>query len=159
MSTRVANQAHAWMHTCKIGGYHYFEHHCPVVVSNLNPLSEYWHKYPTSKLSSMSHSSALILAHIIKKNFNSGYCSCLIVTGSTLDWQVLYMCRRCKKYIVFSLLFIYLCLSLMCSSKNIQFRNLSVVATGETYHTQGTLAPDKPKWWCRWLGLRPLHGR
>ena len=85
MSMRVAYQARAWMHTCKIGGYHYFEHHCPVVVSNLNPLSEYWHKYPTLKLSSMSRSSALILAHIIKKNIYSGYCSCLIVTGSTLD--------------------------------------------------------------------------
>ena len=54
-------------------------------------------KYPALKLSSMSCSSALILAHIIKNNFNSAYCSCLIVTVSTSDWQLLYVCRRCKK--------------------------------------------------------------
>ena len=83
-STRVANQACAWTHTCKNGGYHYFKGLCPVVISNSNPLLEYWNKYPTLKLSSMSHSSALILERIIKNNFNSLYCSCLIVTANTV---------------------------------------------------------------------------
>ena len=85
MSTRVANHTHAWIHMCKNGGYHYFKRLFSVVISNSNPLSEYRHKYPTLKLSSMSRSSALILVHIIKNNFNSAYCSCLIVTGSTSD--------------------------------------------------------------------------
>ena len=84
-STRVANQACAWTHTYKNGGYHYFKHLCPVVISNSNPLLEYWHKYPTLKLSQCYiRSSALILEHIIKNNFNCAYCSCLIVTASTV---------------------------------------------------------------------------
>ena len=70
-STRVANHTRAWTHTCKNGGYHYFKRLCPVVISNSNPLSEFWHKYPTFKLSSMSRSTTLILAQIIKNNFNN----------------------------------------------------------------------------------------
>ena len=78
-SMRVANHTRAWTHTCKNGGSCYFKHLCPVVISNLNHLLEYWHNYPMLKLSSMSCSSALILAHIIKNNFNSAYCSYLHV--------------------------------------------------------------------------------
>ena len=59
-------------------------------VRNKNPLygnsisvSEYWHKYPALKLSSISHSSALILVHIIKNNFNSAYCPDSTVTGES----------------------------------------------------------------------------
>ena len=72
-SMRVANHIHAWTHTRKNDGYRYLKRLCPVVISNSNPLSEYWHKYPALKLSSMPRSSALILAHIIKNNFNSVY--------------------------------------------------------------------------------------
>ena len=82
-STRVADHTCAWTHRCKNGVYHYFKRLCTVVISNLNPLSEYWCKYPTLKLSSLSCSSALILAHTIKNKFNSTYCSCLIVRGSS----------------------------------------------------------------------------
>ena len=84
-------------HTCKNGGYCYFKRHCPIVISNSNPVSEYWHRYPALKLSSMSRSSTYTLAHIIMNNFNSVYCPCLIATGSTTDWQVQYVCRRCQK--------------------------------------------------------------
>ena len=85
VATRVADHTCACRHMCKNGGYRYFKRLCPVVISNSNPLSEYWHKYPTLKLSSMSHSSALIMVCMIKNNFNSAYCPCLIVTGSTSD--------------------------------------------------------------------------
>ena len=78
MSTRVTNHTCAWAHMCKNRGHRYFKHHCPVVISNLNAVPEYWHKYPASKLSSMSRSSVLILAHIIKNNVNSAYCPCFI---------------------------------------------------------------------------------
>ena len=80
LSTRVANHTHAWIHTCKNGGYCYFTHLCPVVISNSNPVSEYWHKYRTLKLYSISCSSAVILAHIIKNNLNSADCPCYIVS-------------------------------------------------------------------------------
>ena len=80
----VANHTHAWTQTYKNGDYHYFTHLWPVVISNSNLVSEYWHKYPTLKLSSISHSNALILAHIINNNFNSAYCPGSTVTG-TLD--------------------------------------------------------------------------
>ena len=104
------------MHTCKKGGYHYFTHLCLVapVISNLVSVLEYWHKYPTLKLSSISHSRVLILAHIIKNNFNTvlivyvpmlqvvpqinSYCTCI---GDLRSTQV-----------VFSLLFIYVMSSL-----------------------------------------------
>ena len=85
MSTSVVNHTRGWTHMCKTDGYRYFKCLCPVVISNSNPLSEYWHKYTVLKLSSMSRSSALILMHIIKNNFNSAYCLCIIITGSTLD--------------------------------------------------------------------------
>ena len=109
-STTVINHTRAWTHTCKNGGYRYFTYLCPVVISYSIPVSEYWHKYPALNLSSISCSSALILTHIIKSNFNSAYCPCPIVTG-TSDWQLLYVCRGCKKEVVFSLLFMYVCLS------------------------------------------------
>ena len=83
LSTRVANHTHAWTHTCKNGGYCYFKLLCLVVISNSNSVSEYWHKYPTFKLSSLSHSSTLILAHIIMNNFNSAYCPCSIIKGTS----------------------------------------------------------------------------
>ena len=63
------------LHTCKNGCYHCFRRLCPVVISNSIPMLEYWFKYPALKLSSISQSSALILAHII---FNSAYCPCSI---------------------------------------------------------------------------------
>ena len=68
-SMRVANHTRAWTRMCKNGGYRYFKRLCPVVISNLNPLLEYWHKYPVLKLSSMSSSSALILVYIIRNKF------------------------------------------------------------------------------------------
>ena len=71
--------------TCKNGGYHNFKCRCAVVIGNSNPVLEYWHKYPALKLFSMSRSSALILAHIIKNNFNSAHCPCLMITDSTSD--------------------------------------------------------------------------
>ena len=67
LSTRVADHTCAWIHMCKNGGYHNFMYLCPVVISNSISLSEYWHKHPTSKLSLMSCSSALILTYIIIK--------------------------------------------------------------------------------------------
>ena len=85
--TEVANHTLAWTHMWKNGGYHY------LVISISIPVSEYWHKYPMLKLSSISCSSALILAHIIKNIFNSAYYPCLIVTG-TSDWQLQHMCRN-----------------------------------------------------------------
>ena len=45
----------------------------------------------------------LIVAHIIKNNFIVRTCS--IVTGISGS-LLMYVCRRCKKYIVFTLLFI-----------------------------------------------------
>ena len=78
-SMRVANHTCAWTHACKNHGYHYFKRLCPVVISNSNPVSEYWHKYPVLNLSSMSRSSASIMPHIIKNNFNSAYCPCLLL--------------------------------------------------------------------------------
>ena len=74
LSTRVANHSCAWTHTYKNGSYHYFTCLYSVVISNSISVSEYWHKYPALELSSISRSSALILAHITKKNFNSAYC-------------------------------------------------------------------------------------
>ena len=59
-STRVANYTRAWTHTCKNGGYRYLKLLCPVVISNSNPLSEYWHKYPALKLSSMCDSRIFV---------------------------------------------------------------------------------------------------
>ena len=78
LSTRLANHVHAWTDMCKSGGYHYFTCLCPVVIiviSNSISVLEYWRKYPALKLSSISLSSALMLVHFIKKNFNSAYCS------------------------------------------------------------------------------------
>ena len=80
LSTRVANYMCALTHMCKNGGYSCFGHLCPVVISNSIPLLEYWHKYPSLKLYSISRNSALILTLIIKNNFNSVHCSCSIVT-------------------------------------------------------------------------------
>ena len=68
----------------------YFTYLYPVVINNSIPVLECWHKYPALKLSSISCSSALILVHIIKNNFNSAYCPCSIVTG-TSDWHLLYL--------------------------------------------------------------------
>ena len=43
---------------------------------------KYWQKYHMLKLlSSLPHSNTLILAHIIKNNFNRAYCTGSIVTG------------------------------------------------------------------------------
>ena len=95
LNTRLANHLCAWTHTCKNGGYRYFTCLYPVVISNSISVSKYWHNYPTLKLSSISHGNA-ILVHIIKNNFNNTYCSGSIVTG-TWDWQLMCMCRRCKK--------------------------------------------------------------
>ena len=52
LSVRVANRTHAWTHMNKNGGYHYFNHLYPVIISNSISVSEYWHKYPQLKLSS-----------------------------------------------------------------------------------------------------------
>ena len=60
LSTRVANHMRAWTHTCKNGGYRYFMRLYLTVISNSMKMLEYWHKYPTLKLSS-------ILVHIIKR--------------------------------------------------------------------------------------------
>ena len=73
LSKRLTN------HTCKNGGYRYFMPLYPVVISNSISVSEYWHKYPTLKLSSISCSSTLILVHIIKNNFNSASCPGFLV--------------------------------------------------------------------------------
>ena len=62
-STRLANHMRVWTHMCKNGGNHYFTYVHPVVISNSMKVLEYWHKYPTLKLSSISHSSTLILVH------------------------------------------------------------------------------------------------
>ena len=83
LSMTVANHMRAQTHTCKNGSYSYFMCLCPVVISNSISVSEYYNKYPSIKLSSISHGSALILAHIIKSNFNSIYCPCSIVTGTS----------------------------------------------------------------------------
>ena len=83
LSMRVTNHTCAWTHTCKNGGYCYFTYLYPVVINNSIPLLEYLHKYPALKLSSISQSSALTLVHIIKNNFNSAYCPCSIVTGTS----------------------------------------------------------------------------
>ena len=83
LNTSVANHTCAWTHSCKNGGYCYFMCLYPVVISKSIPVSEYWHKYSMLKLSSMSHSSMLILAHILKNNFNSAYCPCSIVTSTS----------------------------------------------------------------------------
>ena len=80
MSTRVANHTHAWTHICKDGGYHCFRHLRPLVISNSNGSTVT--RISVLKLSTMSYSSVLILAHIIKNNFNSTYFSCLIVPGN-----------------------------------------------------------------------------
>ena len=61
LSTRLANHMRAWTHTCKNGGYRYFTRVHPVVINNSMKVLEYWHKYPTLKLSLISHSSTLIL--------------------------------------------------------------------------------------------------
>ena len=86
LSTRVANHTWAWTHRCKNDAYCYFMHLCSAVISNSIPVSEYWHKYPALKLSSISCSSALILVHITKNNFNSVYCPCSIAITGTSDW-------------------------------------------------------------------------
>ena len=133
MSTRLSNHTCAWIHTYKNGGYRYFKHLCPVVISNSNPVSEYWHEYPALKLSSMSHSSALILVHIIKNNFNSTYCPCLIVTGRPQIDSYCSCIEDVRSKYCFTCY--YVCLSQMFSIK-LQFRNLlykavSVAATGK----------------------------
>ena len=85
LSMRLANpHVHGHRHTCKNGGYHYFMHLYPVVISNSISVSQYRHKNPALKLFSISRSSALILAHLIKNTFNRAYCPRSIVTG-TLD--------------------------------------------------------------------------
>ena len=83
LSTRLVNHTCAWTHACKNGGYHYFTCLYQVVISNSISVLEYWHKYPALKLSSISWSSALILAYIIKNNFNSPYCPVSIVTSTS----------------------------------------------------------------------------
>ena len=55
---------------------------------NSTSVLKYWHKYPTFKLSSISRSSALIVVHIIKYNFNSAYCPGFIVTHLRLTANV-----------------------------------------------------------------------
>ena len=61
LSMRLVNHSRTWTHKCKNGIYCYFMCLNPVVISNSNPLLEYWHKYPTLKLSSVSRSSVLTL--------------------------------------------------------------------------------------------------
>ena len=85
LSVILANHMHAWTHTCKNGGYSYFTCLYPVVSSNSNPVLQYWHKYPMLKLSSISRSSALILVHIIKNNFNSIIVQVLSIVIGTSD--------------------------------------------------------------------------
>ena len=51
MSMRIINHTHAWTHMCKNRGCRYFKRLCPVVISNLIAVLEYWHKYPAIKLS------------------------------------------------------------------------------------------------------------
>ena len=85
LSTKVANHTHAWTHTCKNGGYCYFKHLCPVVMSYSNPVLEYWHKYPTLKLSSISHSGALILVHIIMNNLKALIVHVLLLQAPQID--------------------------------------------------------------------------
>ena len=105
-STTVSNHTCAWTHTCKNCGYYYFKRLCPVEISNLIPVLEYL----LFKLSPISHSNTLILAHIIKKNFNSVYCPCSIVTGIS-DWQLLYVCRcRSKQCLA---CYLYICMSFL----------------------------------------------
>ena len=53
LNMSVANHTYAWTHSSKNGGYYYFMHLCPVVIRKSIPVSEYWHKYPTLKLSSV----------------------------------------------------------------------------------------------------------
>ena len=86
LSKRLTNQMHAWTHMCKDGGYHYFTPLYPVVISNSISVSGYWHKYPALKLSSTSLSSTLILAHIIKKNFNSASCPGSLCCYRYIPW-------------------------------------------------------------------------
>ena len=110
-------------HACKIGGYRYFKPLCLAIQILCRSIST---KYPTLKLSSMSRSNALILAHIIKNNFNSAYCSYLIVTVSTSDHSYCTCAGDVRsKYVVFSLLFIYVCLSQMFSTEKPSVPQLS----------------------------------
>ena len=85
LSTRLANHTRAWTHACKNGGYHYFMCLYQVVISNSISVSQYWHKYPALKLSLISCSSALILAHVIRNNFYNAYYPGSIITCSTSD--------------------------------------------------------------------------
>ena len=52
LNMSVANHTRAWTH-CKNGGYCCFMCLCPVVIRKSIPVSEYWHKYPALKLSSI----------------------------------------------------------------------------------------------------------
>ena len=72
---RVTNHTHAWTHTSKNGVYHCFTCLYPVIISNSMKASEYWHKHPVLKLSLISHSSALILAHITNVILSQGACN------------------------------------------------------------------------------------
>ena len=83
LNTIVENHTRAQTHTCMNGAYCYFKRLCPVVISNSIYVSEYWYRYPVLKLSSMSRCNALILALIVKNSFNSTYCQCSIVTGTS----------------------------------------------------------------------------